>query len=184
MGLSMMTGRLGRWSAGSRSMWLGAAPLLVSAVMWMVARQVPPVTITRCVSADGPWAWLGVHLALLHEHPDCAAGQYALDASPGHTVGLVVMVAAPALLLNLCTVLSVVGVWVALRALLARAAEAVGRLWPRLPAQPRLARGLRRAAPRPRRSGQSLRAWQLDCSPVLRRGPPDPVGVVIPALQR
>ncbi|MEU5942572.1 hypothetical protein ABZ807_26125 [Micromonospora sp. NPDC047548] len=167
-----MTGRRGRWSAGSRSMWLGAAPLLVSAVLWMVARQAPPVTVARCVSADRPWAWLGVHLALLREHPDCAAGQYALDASPGHTAGLVVMVAAPTLLLNLCTGLSMVGVWVTLRALLASAAEAVGRLWSRLPAQPRLARGVHRAAPLPRTSGQSLRAWQLDRSPVLRRGPP------------
>ncbi|MFU8875648.1 hypothetical protein [Micromonospora sp. SL4-19] len=152
-------------------MWLGTLPLLVGAVVWMVARQAPAVTVTRCVSADGPWAWLGVHLALLREHPDCAAGQYALDASPGHTVGLVVMVAAPALLLNLCTVLGMVGVWVTLRALLSGAAEAVGRLWPRLPAQPRLAPDMRRAAPRPWRSGQPLRAWQLDRSPVLRRGP-------------
>jgi len=177
----MMTG--GRWSVGSRSMWLGAAPL-VSVVVWMLARQAPPVTVTRCVSADGPWAWLGVHLALLRENSDCAAGQYALDASPGRTVGLVVMVAAPALLLNLCTVLSMVGVWVTLRALLASAAEAVGRLWPRLPAPPRLAPGMRRAASRPRGSGQSLRAWQLDRSPVLRRGPPVPGGVAIPTLLR
>ncbi|MFJ8580951.1 hypothetical protein [Micromonospora sp. NPDC093277] len=158
-------------------MWLGAVPLLVGAVLWMVARQAPPVTVSRCVSADGPWAWLGVHLALLREHPDCAAGQYAVDAGPGHSVGLVVMVAAPALLLNLCTVLGLVGVWVSVRALLAGAAEAVGRLWPRLPAWSRLAPGVRLVAPGPHGPGQSLRAWQLDRSPVLRRGPPDPVAV-------
>lgn len=166
-----VTGRGGRrMSAGRLAMLVGGLLAVVGAVAWMAAHLIPIVAVGRCVSPDPPLAWLGVHLALLQEHPDCSAGQLALDAGPGHAAGLVVMVTVPTLLTNLLTALGAVGWWVALRAVAARAGALLRRLWPVLPT---LLRPVVAAGARPVVVQAPLRRpWQLDRSPVVRRGPP------------
>ncbi len=165
-----IAGDLWAWLRGGMATVSGMA-LLISAVLWTLARQAPPVMFQRCVTPDRHLAWIGVHLALLRERPGCATGQLAFDAGPGHIAGLVVIIAAPTLLANLFMLFSAVGVGVAIRALLARAAEAVRPLWHKLVGQAPILPMAPVAAP-PRGVGRRLRAWQLDRSPVLRRGPP------------
>ncbi len=150
---------------------LGGMAALVGSVLWTLAQQVPPVMVQRCVTPERHLAWIGVHLALLRERPGCGTGQLAFDAGPGHIAGLVIIIAAPTLLANLFIVLGAVGVGVAMRTLLARAAEAVRPLW-RTMSRPRPMVLPRRAAEPPLGFERRMRAWQLDRSPVLRRGPP------------
>ncbi|MEV8511466.1 hypothetical protein [Dactylosporangium sp. NPDC051484] len=162
-------GGTGRWPVAALA--VGMVAVLGSAA-WMVAHRAPLVAVRRCVSPNEPLAWLGVHLEVLREHPGCAEGQLALSAGPGHAAGLVLMVAVPTLLTNLATVLGALGVWAALRVLLARASAVVGRLWPRPPAVRAVADGRRQPAAPRWPAELVLRAWQLDRSPVCRRGPP------------
>lgn len=149
----------------------GGCAALAGAVLWILGTIAPLVSFQRCVSPDPRLAWIGVHLTVLRPDPGCNSGQLALNAGPGHTVGLVVMVAVPVLVANLLTALGAIGFWVAARRLVARVADAVRRVWPRLPEAARaIALGVQRlSTPQGRRS---IRGWQLDRSPVLRRGPP------------
>ena len=149
----------------------GGCAALAGAVLWILGTIAPLVSFQRCVSPDPRLAWIGVHLTVLRPDPGCNSGQLALNAGPGHTVGLVVMVAVPVLVANLLTALGAIGFWVAARRLVARVADAVRRVWPRLPEAARaIALGVQRlSTPQGRRS---IRRWQLDRSPVLRRGPP------------
>ncbi len=145
---------------------------LVGAVLWTIASQAPPVTFQRCVAPERNLAWVGVHLALLRQQPGCSEGQLAINAGPGQFAGLVVIIAAPALVANLFLLLSAVGVGFALRLLLAHAADAVRPLWRRLLDRPALLLPRRRVVPVPPAVDGRPRSWQLDRSPVLRRGPP------------
>lgn len=146
--------------------------LLVGAAAWMAVVQAPVVALQRCVSPDGPFAWLGVHLALLREHPDCADGLLALDVNSRPVVGLVIMVAVPTLLANVFMVLGLSGIWLTIRSLLARAAAAVRPWWHRPPCVWCVNGLQRRDLPSLRAFEKSMPEWQLDRSPVLRRGPP------------
>jgi len=151
-----------------------AVLLSLGAAICLLAARAPLPAVRRCVKPDDHLAWLGVHLELLRNDPGCGPGQYALNAGPGHAIGIVVMVAIPTLVTNLATVLAAVGVWAALRTALVRAAAVIGRLWPRLPApDPALAAPLA-ALPAAWAPERLTRAWQLERSPVRRRGPPAP----------
>lgn len=151
-----------------------AVLLSLSAAICFLTERVPLPAVQRCVKPDDQLAWLAVHLELLRDDPGCGPDRYALNAGPGHTDGVVVMVAIPALLVNLATVLTAVGVGAALRTALVRAGAVIDRLWPRLarldtaPVAPLATR------PASWASGRLPRAWQLDRSPVRRRGPPAP----------
>lgn len=166
-------GRL-RSVAGGVAALVGVVLWAAAAMLWAAVQQLPPVMVQRCMTPERHLAWVGVHLALLRERPGCATGQLALDAGPGHIVGLVVIIAAPTLLANLFMVLGAVGVGVALRTLLARAADAVRPLWRRIPWRRPVLLPRRRLQP-PVADERRPRAWQLDRSPVLRRGPPVPM---------
>jgi hypothetical protein len=143
-----------------------------SLAVWLLSHHWLP-SVHRCVAPDAHLAWLGVHLDVLHNDPACGSGGYALGADHGYPTGIVLMVAVPALLANLATVLSAAGVWAALRGVLVRAATLVGQLWPRLVRDPAAANTCG-AAPTAWAPGGLARAWQLERSPVRRRGPPAP----------
>ncbi|MBO3736579.1 hypothetical protein [Actinoplanes flavus] len=147
--------------------------MLITAIAWLLSHQLPMVAVQRCMAPDRRLAWLGIHLALLREHAECAAGQMALDVSPGRIAGIVVLVAVPQLLGNLFTLAGAAGLWAMLRVVLAGAAAALGRLSPRLHVHVIAAAGSCRPVLDPA-WGLSLRPWQLDRSPVRRRGPPLP----------
>jgi hypothetical protein len=151
-----------------------AVLLSLGAAICLLTDRIPLPAVQRCVKPDDHLAWLGVHLQLLRNDPGCGPGQYALNGAPGHATGLVVMVAIPTLLANLATVLAAVGVWAALRTALVRAAAVLGRLWPSLPAPDSAPAAQLAAPPAAWAPGRLLRAWQLDRSPVRRRGPPAP----------
>jgi hypothetical protein len=144
---------------------------LAGLVAWVTRHHAPLVSLQPCVTPDRRLSWLGLHLALLHEHPDCAVDQLAIGPADGGVTGLVVMIAAPTLALNLVTLVGLLGFWAALRAIPARVAMALRRLRPRRPELPRIVCGRTCPPPTPTRP---LRPSWLDRSPILLRGPPLP----------
>ncbi len=155
----------------ARFLPLGFAVLAASGAYGLADRGAPFVTFGRCLSPSRDLAQLGVHLQLLRQDPRCGADELALGASPGRVMGIAVIVALPTLLLNLVATLGLVGFGLALRRLLTRVAEIVRRVWPRLPGT---SRPPAQGRPRPVEPAEGFLAfaWQLDRSPVLRRGPP------------
>ncbi|GAA2626057.1 hypothetical protein Adu01nite_43860 [Paractinoplanes durhamensis] len=160
-------------AAGRRLMAVFAVAIAVLLnVATRVVEHTPALSVRRCVSPDAPLAWLGVHLRVLREGPGCGAGQLAWHPGSGHTTELVLMVTVPALLANLGLVLGAVGVWAALRAVPSRAAAVFGRLCRRLPGVGPVLPTLRPLGTGRWPAMRVPRAWQLDRSPVCRRGPP------------
>jgi len=166
-----MTGVLARrWPL--RTVMLNAVLLSLGAAICLLTYRVPLPSMQRCVTPDHGLAWLGLHLELLRNDPGCGPGHYALNAGSGAAPRIVLMVALPSLLANLATVLSAAGVWAALHTVLARSAVVIGRLWPRLPPTYPAPAAPLAAPPATWVPGRLLLSWQLDHSPVRRRGPP------------
>lgn len=88
--------------SGARQRWFRRAPQLIAAtsVLAVLVALVRhgSVLVHQCVTGDGAAGWLGLRLALLRLDPACPDGGLAVGGDGHQVMGVVVMVALPALL--------------------------------------------------------------------------------------
>lgn len=102
---------------------LGLTVLAVTAALAFVVGRAP-VLVHQCVAGDGLVGTLGLRLALLRPDASCPSGTLALGPDGAQAAGIVVMVAAPVLLLHLV----LAGTGAGLLAVAAALVRALGRL--------------------------------------------------------
>lgn len=145
-----------------------AAALVAVLGSLAVAAWRAPVLVHQCVAGDGLAGSLGLRLALLRADATCPTG-VAVGADGAQAAGVVVMVAAPVLLLHVTLAGTGAGLMALAAALVRALGRVLGRIAPVVPARvrlPLLARAPRAAA----HESPVLASWLLPT--VGLRGPP------------
>lgn len=128
------------------------------------------LTVQQCVPGDGAAGWLGLRLALLRADVVCPTGTLAVGGDSRQVMGVVVLVALPALLAHVAGVVLGLGLLARVRTLVRAAAAVLAAVLPRLP------RGrvqVVRRAPALLVSTWSRVAGRLGLEVPWRRGPPE-----------
>lgn len=134
----------------------------------MLSRQ-GALLVHQCVPGDGAAGWLGLRLALLRADVACPTGSLAVGGDGHQVMGVVVLVAVPALVAHLAGLGLGLGLLARLGALVRSAAAVLAAVLLALP------RGLRVGVPRPRAplaSARPLIVGRLALAVPWRRGPP------------
>ncbi|HEY3437345.1 MAG TPA: hypothetical protein VGK35_06630 [Actinotalea sp.] len=87
--------------------------------------------VHQCVPVDGTAGWLGIRLALLRPDAACPTGALAVGGDARHMLGVVVVVAVPALVGHLAGILLGLGLLSRLRQVTRTAVDVVRRALPR-----------------------------------------------------